>query len=49
VQLDDSFEVNLEYSSDFDKNGVFYYIGTLGGSRLYRNPHLSKEVQADWS
>lgn len=27
------------YQSDFDKNGVFYYLATNGGATPWRNPH----------
>ncbi len=27
------------YECDFDENGVFYYLGTLGKTCIYKNPH----------
>jgi hypothetical protein len=37
------------YVSDFDENGVLYYIGTGGGTHPYRNPHESGDVVCIWS
>jgi hypothetical protein len=31
--------VEFIYDYDFDENGVFYYLGTLGKSTIFRNPH----------
>lgn len=41
--------IHLQYTYDFDTNGVLYYIGTSGGTRPYVNPHLRGEVLAKWS
>ena len=39
----------LTYQSDFDTNGVLYYIGTCGGTRAYQNPHVAGHVAVTWS
>jgi len=35
--INNNMEFNYEY--DFDENGVFYYLGSLGKSNFYKNPH----------
>lgn len=39
----------LRYKSDFDRNGVLYYIGSAGGTRAYVNPYESGDVGVTWS
>jgi hypothetical protein len=41
--------VSLRYASDFDQNGLLYYIGSAGGTRGYVNPHVSGDVVVTWS
>ncbi len=41
--------VSLRYASDFDQNGLLYYIGSAGGTRAYVNPHVSGDVVVTWS
>lgn len=33
-----SHVAHFEYESDFDKNGIFYYLGTNGGRYEWKNP-----------
>ena len=35
----------FKYEFDFDENGVFYFLGTLGRSSPYRNPHEIGQVK----
>jgi hypothetical protein len=52
VVLPDRFgplPVSLRYASDFDQNGLLYYIGSAGGTRGYVNPHVSGDVVVTWS
>ena len=46
-----NYEPLLEftYNYDFDENGVFYYLGTLGKSTSYENPHLIQQAKAFYS
>jgi hypothetical protein len=37
------------YNYDFDENGVFFYLGTLGKTITYKNPHLIQQVKAFYS
>jgi len=41
MQLSNDFDKAIEftYEYDFDENGVLYYLGTLGKSNTYKNPH----------
>ena len=39
-----SLVVSLRYASDFDQNGLLFYIGSAGGTRDYVNPHVSGDV-----
>ena len=41
-----NYHIKFKYKNDFDKNGVFYYIGTYGLSRTYNNPHELKLIKA---
>jgi hypothetical protein len=41
--------VSFQYASDFDQNGLLYYIGSAGGTRGYVNPHVSGDVVVTWS
>ena len=38
--------IKFKYKNDFDKNGALYYIGTLGLSKKYNNPHKLKLIKA---
>jgi len=40
---------SFRYVSDFDENGVLYYLGTGGGTRPWINPHDSGDVICCWS
>lgn len=46
-----NYEPILEftYNYDFDENGVFFYLGTLGKTINYKNPHLIQQVKAFYS
>lgn len=37
---------SFDYSFDLDENGVFYYLGTEGGRKIWQNPHTIGQVQA---
>jgi len=41
-----NYNVKFKYKNDFDKNGALYYIGTLGLSKEYNNPHKLKLIKA---
>ena len=41
-----NYIVKFKYKNDFDKNGALYYIGTLGLSKNYNNPHKLKLLKA---
>jgi len=41
--------IRLEHVSDFDTNGVLYFIATAGGSRTYVNPCKSGAVSVECS
>ena len=36
--------VEFEYESDFDENGLLFYLGTNGNTQPYVNPHVSGNV-----
>lgn len=38
--------LEFSYNYDFDENGVFYYLGTLGKTSSYKNPHLIQQTKA---
>jgi hypothetical protein len=38
--LTSSPPINFKYSSDFDTNGVLYWLGTNAGRKVYENPSL---------
>jgi hypothetical protein len=41
------FEVtSFDYQYDFDENGVFFFLGTEGGTKVWQNPHSVGNVQA---
>jgi hypothetical protein len=42
-------EILYEYKSDFDENGVLYYLGTCGKLNQWENPHDLKLVQVTCS
>lgn len=48
VEFDESklLSINLIYKSDFDENGLMYYLGSNRLTTLYRNPHESGDVTA---
>jgi len=31
---------SFSYKYDFDKNGALFYLGTKGGLKTWKNPHL---------
>lgn len=35
----------LTHKSDFDQNGIFYHIGTLGGRQDWTNPHDAGRIE----
>ena len=37
---------SFDYSFDFDENGIFYFLGTEGGKKIWQNPHTIGQVQA---
>lgn len=39
-------KTSFDYSFDFDENGVFYYLGTEGGRKIWQNPHTISQIQA---
>ena len=39
----------LQFQQPFDENGLFYYIGTKGGTREFLNPHETGDVQVTFS
>ena len=41
-----NYNIKFKYKYDFDRNGIFYYLGTYGLSRKYQNPHDVKLVKA---
>eukprot|EP01062_Namystynia_karyoxenos_P034829 TRINITY_DN25497_c0_g3_i1.p1 TRINITY_DN25497_c0_g3~~TRINITY_DN25497_c0_g3_i1.p1 ORF type:complete len:273 (+),score=29.19 TRINITY_DN25497_c0_g3_i1:71-889(+) len=36
----------FRYEGDFDTNGLLYFLGTLGGTEEYKNPHVRGAVRA---
>lgn len=46
IIIPDILSHQLQYEYPFDENGLFYYIGTVGGTRPYQNPHNSGDVVA---
>lgn len=50
VSEDEGFKVwRMSYGSDFDENGILHWLGTHGGTKLYRNPHTAGYVIASMS
>jgi len=41
--------MTFEYVSDFDKNGILYYLATEGGKKPYKNPATSGVVKLEIS
>ena len=39
------FKKTFYYQKDFDQNGIFYYLGTLGYTSVYCNPHIIGQVK----
>jgi hypothetical protein len=39
----------FEYQSDFDENGLLYYIGTNGGKEEWKNPVATGKVKIEIS
>lgn len=37
---------SFDYSFDFDENGLFHFLGTEGGVKIWQNPHTIGQVQA---
>lgn len=37
--------IEFQYHSDFDQNGILYYIGTNGSTEPYENPSLTGRVK----
>lgn len=37
--------IEFTYVYDFDENGIFFYLGTLGGKASYVNPHILQQVK----
>jgi len=42
-------QFEFSYNYDFDQNGVFYFLGTVGKSTSYKNPHITKQAKAFYS
>eukprot|EP01113_Clastostelium_recurvatum_P049604 TRINITY_DN9217_c0_g1_i3.p1 TRINITY_DN9217_c0_g1~~TRINITY_DN9217_c0_g1_i3.p1 ORF type:complete len:565 (-),score=134.25 TRINITY_DN9217_c0_g1_i3:31-1695(-) len=43
------YAISLQYTSDFDDRGVFYWIGTNGGTEEWVNPHVRGRVRVTCS
>eukprot|EP00479_Gromia_sphaerica_P015425 TRINITY_DN978_c0_g1_i1.p1 TRINITY_DN978_c0_g1~~TRINITY_DN978_c0_g1_i1.p1 ORF type:complete len:280 (-),score=37.67 TRINITY_DN978_c0_g1_i1:65-904(-) len=41
--------IELEYSNDFDENGIIYWIGSEGGSKSWTNPQQGGSVRVTMS
>ena len=41
-----NYNIKFKYKYDFDRNGIFYYLGTYALSRKYQNPHDIKLIKA---
>ena len=39
--------IDFQYQSDFDQNGVLYYIGTNGNAESFENPSLNGRVKVN--
>jgi len=39
-------KTSFDYNYDFDENGVFYFLSTEGGRKIWQNSHLIGQVQA---
>lgn len=37
---------SFDYNYDMDENGVFFYLATEGGRKIWQNPHVIGQVQA---
>ena len=37
---------DFQYAYDFDENGVLFYLGSAGKTRVWQNPHVLGQVQA---
>lgn len=37
--------IEFNYDYDFDENGIFYYLGSLGKSSIFRNPHEIGQIK----
>jgi hypothetical protein len=44
--LQNNAKNSFDYSFDFDENGLFNFLGTSGGRKLWQNPHLIGQVHA---
>lgn len=41
--------MNLDYHHDWDENGLIYWLGSLGRTTSFHNPHKAGLVTASWS
>ena len=41
--------LDFRYQSDFDENGVLYYLGTFGFNSPYQNPYAISQVKVFFS
>jgi hypothetical protein len=44
-----AYAISLEYHSDFDEHGLFYYIGTNAGKEEWSNPGMRGRVRVTCS
>ena len=49
LRTPDTFRRVFEYKAPFDQGGLLYWLGTNGGTAVYRNPHLSGAVTVTMS
>ena len=45
ITLLNKFRPNFKYEYDFDENGVFYYLGSMGKTSPYKNPYEIGQVK----
>lgn len=41
--------IEFSYNYDFDENGIFFYLGTLGKTNEYQNPHVNQQIKCFYS
>ena len=41
--------IDFVFDSDFDENGVIYFLGSQGKTRKFANPHISGQVKVFFS